>query len=168
MNKGIFSMSSISKLNSFLQTIGAIGIIASLVFVGLELRQAQKIALNAQNQARSETVIEHFKFLHENDLPIYVWIKEGVKEKDRDIVSTAKHILWTLYNNDYSQYKSNLMEKDLFEAKRDNPITQLINGNNYLECIISKEVWNTRKNNFQPDFVELIESLSVPCDQMEK
>ena len=93
-------MSSISKLNSFLQTIGALGIIASLVFVGLELRQTQKIALNAQNQARSETVIEHFKFLHENDLPIYVWIKEGIKEKDRDIVSTAKHISWTLYNND--------------------------------------------------------------------
>ena len=63
-------MSSISKLNSFLQTIGALGIIASLVFVGLELRQTQKIALNAQNQARSETVIEHFKFLHENEIKI--------------------------------------------------------------------------------------------------
>ena len=168
MNKGIFSMDSVSKLNSFLQTIGAIGIIASLVFVGLELRQTQKIALNAQNQARSDTVIGHFKFLHENDLPLTTWMSEGTKEKDRDIVGTSKHIMWTLYNNDYSQYKSNLMEKDLFEAKRDNPINTLINGNNYLDCTISKEVWNTRKNNFQPDFVELIESLSVPCDQMEK
>ena len=80
MNKGFFSISGMNKLNNYLQTIGALGIIASLVFVGLELRQTQKIALNAQNQARSETVIEHFKFLHENDLPIYVWIKEGIKE----------------------------------------------------------------------------------------
>jgi hypothetical protein len=168
MNKSIFSINSLSKYSHLFQIVGVIGLIASLIFVGLELRQTQKIAINAQNQARSETVIEYFKFLHENDLPIYVWIKEGIKEKDRDIVSTSKHIGWTLYNNDYSQYKSNLMEKDLFEAKRDNPITQLINGNNYLECIISKEVWDSRKNNFQPDFVELINSLSIPCDEMEK
>ena len=168
MNKSIFSINSLSKYSHLFQIVGVIGLIASLIFVGLELRQTQKIAINAQNQARSEAVIEHFKFLHENDLPIYVWVKEGIKEKDRDIVSTSKHIMWTLYNNDYSQYKSNLMEKDLFEAKRDNPITQLINGNNYLECIISKEVWDSRKNNFQPDFVELINSLSIPCDEMEK
>ena len=168
MNKNIFSIGSMTKLNSFLQTIGALGIIASLIFVGLELRQTQKIALNAQNQARSETVINHFKFIHENGLPLNVWYKDGIKEKDRDIVSTSKHISWTLYNNDYSQYKSGLMEEDLFEAKRDNPMRNLINGNNYLECIISKEVWDVRKNNFQPDFVELINSLSIPCDEMEK
>ena len=75
---------------------------------------------------------------------------------------------WWIYNNDYSQYKSGLMQKDLFEAKKNGPMTRNVNGKNYLECIISKEVWDVRKNNFQPGFAELINSLSIPCDEMEK
>ncbi len=168
MNKGIFSMGSVSKLNSFLQTIGAIGIIASLIFVGLELRQTQKIALNAQNQSRTETFIRTAEFLFENDLPMNEWLTQGVEEKDKDVISTFKHMAWWIYNNDYTQYKSGLMEKELFEAKRDGPMARNINGKTYLECIISKEVWSVRKYNFQPEFTNLIESLSLPCDQMEK
>jgi len=60
------------------------------------------------------------------------------------------------------------MQKDLFEAKRDGPMARNVNGKNFLECVIAKEVWNERKYNFQPDFTELINSLSIPCDQMEK
>ena len=36
--------------------LGVIGIIGSLVFVALELRQSQKIALAAQQQARTEVL----------------------------------------------------------------------------------------------------------------
>ena len=168
MNKSIFSMSGMNKLNNYLQTIGAIGIIASLIFVGMELRQTQKIALNAQNQARTETLIRTAEFLFDNDLPINEWLTHGVKEKDRDVISTFKHMAWWIYNNDYTQYKSGLMEEELFEAKRDGPMTRNVNGKNFLECVISKEVWNERMYNFQPDFTELINSLSIPCDQMEK
>tara|TARA_B100000959_G_scaffold32017_1_gene30481 strand:+ start:35224 stop:35730 length:507 start_codon:yes stop_codon:yes gene_type:complete len=168
MNRNIFSMGGISKLNSFLQTVGALGIIASLIFVGLELRQTQKIALASQNQSRTETLIQGSEFLYENGLATHEWLKNGVQEKDRDVIATYKHMAWWIYNNDYSQYKAGLMETSLFEAKRDGPMTRNVNGKNYLECIISKEVWNVRKNNFQPDFAELINSLSIPCRDLEQ
>ena len=168
MNKGIFSMSGMNKLNNYLQTIGAIGIIASLIFVGMELRQTQKIALNSQNQSRTETLIRSAEFFYDNGLSYHDWILGNIKEKDRDLVATYKHMAWWIYNNDFTQYKSGLMQKDLFEAKRDGPMTGNINGSNYLTCTISKEVWSARKYNFQPEFTQLIDSLSVPCDQMEK
>ena len=161
-------MSSISKLNSFLQTIGAIGIIASLIFVGIELRQTQKIALNSQNQSRTETLIRATEFMYENGLSANDMISGNIGEKDRDLLATYKHMAWWIYNNDFTQYKSGLMQKDLFEAKRDGPMTLNINGNNYLTCTISKEVWSVRKYNFQPEFTQLIDSLSIPCDQMEE
>ena len=81
---------------------------------------------------------------------------------------TINFEVYCIYNNDYSQYKSGLMQEDLFEAKKNGPMARNVNGKNYLECIISKEVWDVRKNNFQPEFTQLIDSLSVPCDQMEK
>ncbi len=84
------------------------------------------------------------------------------------MLATYKHMAWWIYNNDFTQYKSGLMQKELFEAKRDGPMTFNINGNNYITCIISKEAWSVRKYNFQPEFTNLIDSLSIPCDQMEK
>ncbi len=168
MNKSIFSMSSISKLNSFLQTIGALGIIASLVFVGLELRQTQKIALNSQNQSRTETLIRSAEFFYDNGLSYHDVVLGNIGEKDRDLLATYKHMAWWIYNNDFTQYKSGLMQKDLYEAKRDGPMARNINGTDYLTCTISKEVWSVRKYYFQPEFTQLIDSLSIPCDQMEK
>ncbi len=161
-------MSGMNKLNNYLQTIGAIGIIASLIFVGMELRQTQKIALNSQNQSRTETLIRSAEFMYENGLSPHDMILGNIEEKDRDLLATYKHMAWWIYNNDFTQYKSGLMQKDLFEAKRDGPMTLNINGNNYLTCTISKEVWSVRKYNFQPEFTQLIDSLSIPCDQMEE
>ena len=38
--------------NALLQFLGALGVIGSLIFVGLEMRQSQRIAIAAQIQAR--------------------------------------------------------------------------------------------------------------------
>jgi len=50
MSKNIASMLSISKFNDFIQIIGVIGLIASLIFVGLELRQSQKLLWRKPNK----------------------------------------------------------------------------------------------------------------------
>ena len=90
--------------------------------------------------------------------------QEFMQIKTDDILFMA----WWIYNNDFTQYKSGLMQKDLYEAKRDGPMARNINGTDYLTCTISKEVWSVRKYYFQPEFTQLIDSLSIPCDQMEK
>ena len=43
------------KFREWLEIFGIFGIIASLLFVGLEMRQSQKIALSAAYQARSDS-----------------------------------------------------------------------------------------------------------------
>jgi len=48
-----------AKLNEWLQVVGLFGLIASLVFVGLQMRQDQDIALSAATQARTETTIQN-------------------------------------------------------------------------------------------------------------
>ena len=47
-----------AKLNDWLQVIGLFGVIAGLAFVGLQMRQDQKIAMSTAYQARAETTIE--------------------------------------------------------------------------------------------------------------
>ena len=43
-----------ARINAFIQLFGILGIIGSLLFVGLEMRQSQRIALAAQQQSRLE------------------------------------------------------------------------------------------------------------------
>ena len=44
-----------AKLNDWMQVVGIFAVVASLVFVGMEMRQSQKIALSAAYQARSDS-----------------------------------------------------------------------------------------------------------------
>lgn len=44
-----------AKLNDWMQVIGIFALVASLIFVGLEMRQSQQIALSAAYQARADS-----------------------------------------------------------------------------------------------------------------
>ena len=46
------------SLDVWIQLIGMLGVLGGLVFVGLEMRQSQRIALAAQHQARSEMFMD--------------------------------------------------------------------------------------------------------------
>ncbi len=47
-----------SQIDALIQLLAMAGIIGSLIFVGLEMRQSQRIAIAAQIQARSNTMVE--------------------------------------------------------------------------------------------------------------
>ena len=46
------------SLDTWIQSIGMSSVVAGLIFVGLEMRQSQEIALAAQQQARTEVLLE--------------------------------------------------------------------------------------------------------------
>jgi len=65
------------KLNDWLQVIAAGGIIASLIFVGIQLKQSQDIAIAAQYQSRYESAVETSRANLQSDT-VLTWIGNGV------------------------------------------------------------------------------------------
>lgn len=51
-------MTDISKLNDWLQVVGMFGLIASLIFVGMQIKQDHEIALSSTYQARSNATVD--------------------------------------------------------------------------------------------------------------
>ena len=47
-----------SKLNDWMQVVGIFALVASLIFVGLQMKQTQEIALSDAYQSRAATVID--------------------------------------------------------------------------------------------------------------
>ena len=110
---------SFASITNFL---GVVGVIASLLFVGLELRQSQRIALAEQMNNRVNVLMSIVNSYIEADLDFFsAMINEP--EKDQFFSSAEKgsrnmlNAQWTLHENDYFQYNSGFMTEDLWEAK---------------------------------------------------
>ena len=67
------------SLGDWLQILGMLAIVASLVFVGLQLKQAQDIAIASQYQARLDSASGHHTALLESDPALRV-IGTGILE----------------------------------------------------------------------------------------
>ena len=121
MNKNISSIISMSKLNDFFQAIGVIGLIASLIFVGLELKQNQKIALAKTQQERNNTIRLQIMNFTSAGLD---WQSNAIENKTNyefSLKETARrnayHEAWFLYENDFFQYEQGLVSEKVWQAK---------------------------------------------------
>ena len=61
-----------ARLNDWIQIVGMSAIIASLIFVGLQIKQAQDIAIASQYQARSDALRDQFAAFLESDAAMRV------------------------------------------------------------------------------------------------
>ena len=98
------------KVNDWLQVIGMFGVIASLIFVGLEMRQAQRIAISEAYQTRTE--IERANIMDSVSLPEFRSAQVKLNANAIDDLTPEELVLlqWsmasavTLWENDHFQY----------------------------------------------------------------
>jgi hypothetical protein len=62
-----------AKLNGWMQVIGIFALVASLVFVGLQMKQTHEIALSNAYQSRAATVIEMVTANAANEKGLAAW-----------------------------------------------------------------------------------------------
>ena len=108
---------SVEKL---INTVGILGVIGSLIFVGLQMQQSQTIALAAQQQSRTEVLVDIIGGFDEGDRSFVDFISGivgGTYSDDANVVRDAIWQIWMLYENDFLQYKLGLMDAEIWEAK---------------------------------------------------
>ena len=105
-----------------IQLLGMVGIIGSLIFVGLEMRQSQRIALAGQQALRTQFFLDGVDALSEpeksnqkvmemllGNIPVtedYEWVLEN-----------SMHRNWWIFENDFVQYDLGLMDENVWQAK---------------------------------------------------
>jgi len=99
-----------------------LSVVAGLIFVGIEMRQTQRVALAAQQQQRAATLIEIIGTFSEANSPLS-WLDfvsedfDVSEENSRALGENAAYQLWMIYENDYLQYELGLMDNEIWEAK---------------------------------------------------
>ena len=110
------------SLDTWIQLVGMLSVVAGLIFVGIEMRQTQRVALAAQQQQRAAALIEIIGTFSEANTPLS-WLDFVSKDFDvstensRALGENAAYQLWMIYENDYLQYELGLMDNDIWEAK---------------------------------------------------
>ena len=114
-----------AKLNEWLQVVGLFGVIASLVFVGLQMRQDREIALSAATQARTETTIQNI--LGNASNPILASALDKIELGDFETLTLSErqavHLSYqaSLYNleNSHYQYINGFVSEEKWAASRE-------------------------------------------------
>ena len=151
------------NINALIQILGMAGVIGSLIFVGLEMQQSQRIALAAQQQARMGVFVEAMNTFSETGVSYQVYLEqEGLNPET--IMQTTNFMLqlWWINENDYLQYRLGLMDQSIWEAKL-RAIEISYNSLNEESCILAKRIWGTRRVMLDVNLVELVESLPNDC-----
>ena len=110
------------SLGTWIQLIGMLSVVAGLIFVGIEMRQTQRVALAAQQQQRAATLIEIIGTFSEANSPLS-WLDfvsedfDVSEENSRALGENAAYQLWMIYENDYLQYELGLMDNEIWKAK---------------------------------------------------
>ncbi len=104
-------------LDTSVQLLGMLGVIASLVFVGLEMRQSQRIALVSQMQERSYAASAEAYAFTEAGLD---WFSSKfsitpISELtiEQKAARNSENVSWFVYEADYFQYSQGLMTESV-------------------------------------------------------
>ena len=115
------------------EVVGIGAIVASLIIVGLELRQSQQIAIAGQYQDRTETYVMMMMLERQalrpnsKDSADFVRVKYGdmipqsrfdsMTDEGIAIQSVSANVNLALFDNNYFQYQSGLMAEESWQAQ---------------------------------------------------
>ena len=113
-----------AKLNDWMQVVGIFALVASLVFVGLQMKQSQEIAIASQYHDRAALAVENFHAMAEfgsggnptrpcSNLPIE---DQSVENINRRCFMALAYL--TMADNHLYQYESGFMDESGWQAQR--------------------------------------------------
>jgi len=137
---------------------GIAAIVMSLVFVGLQLRQSQEIALAAQYQARAEAAQNMFMSMQESGVSISAIQKPAAEmtPAERYTFENLHRWSWTHYDNMHYQYRAGFLDEESWKGQK-----------LHIETVYSicdqRYIWEEMRPYFRPSFVAYVDGLNDPC-----
>jgi hypothetical protein len=150
-----------AKLNDWMQVGGIFALVASLVFVGLQMKQSQEIALANQYQARAEAAQDMFMTMQESGISMSS-MRKPLSEKTPQEVVAAYNIAswgWTQYDNHFYQYNAGFLDDESWEG------LSLRIRDLYGNCDV-RNIWESGRQYYRSSFVEYVESLDDTCEKI--
>ena len=159
------------------ELIGIGAIVASLIFVGLQMQQSQEIAIGAQYQERVNAAVENYMSQIQSDQALTIWGQRLIDAASsssypiviKNLIETAGPesvaVTYLLYrarmammDNCHFQYESGFMTEDAWLAMR-RRLRNLL-SDNIFAAMYRSESWHFRSS-FQEESSQLLAELDA-------
>ena len=139
-----------------IEAIGLVSVIASLIFVGVEIRQNTTAIRGATQQEISYQISEIYKIAVDNEKIALITSQayKGIEKDDLSETDFSRFWLFTMMGlrrveNIYLQYNNGFVGYEAFDR---------IDMAFYRTSLV-RQIWEERKNSFDPDFVVFYEEI---------
>ena len=139
------------------EIIGLLSVIGSLIFVGIEINQNTAAIRGATQQEVSYQISEYYKIAIENERMAYISyqaMNNDISKNDLDIADYQRFMFFAMIGfrrveNVYLQYKNGFLDKVAFDRI----------GMSFYRTNLVREIWEERREAFDPEFAEFFEEL---------
>lgn len=151
-----------AKLHDWIQIVGIFAVVASLIFVGLQMKQSQEIAIAAQYQERYATAVEYWigRSAHPSDMRRVAEIQyeefgrpdgalnELSPEEFGIMYASARQSL-VMYDNYHFQYTAGFLTEEAWETYK-----RQMRG--FIHGPIIQWILTNQESSFRPSFIAMI------------
>jgi len=115
-----------SKLNDWMQVIGIFAVVASLIFVGLQMRQAQEISMSDAYQVRAAATVEWTSAFAANSVALSANRKategaaDAITPEEYDALRYTMLGVFYLFDNAHYQYQSGFLSDEFWVMIEEN------------------------------------------------
>ena len=151
---------NLSRANEVISLIANIGVIASIIFLGLEMSQNTDMMRSQTRNAMTENQMNFFEGIIENRnfAETFLAIRE---DSDKFPLGTPERTQYTLFfltqlrmwENEWYQYQQNLFDAAEFEPR-------LELWDSFMDFQINREVWDAQRYSFASDFRDLLDGMA--------
>ncbi len=111
------------KLRDWLEIVGIFSVVASLVFVGLQMRQARDISLSQAYQARTTAAAEFSASFAANPVALSGYRKavqgsDDLSQEEYDSLRRMVMAVMYLYDNAHLQYQMGFVSEEFWSTTR--------------------------------------------------
>ncbi len=134
-------------------------VVAGLIFVGVELRQSQRLALAGQQQQRAVMTSDWVHSITEQGEDLYYLISADFSQLSDEQKKLARNIVWFQWNrieNDYYQYSLRLLPEEKWNA-------QLSSLALWKNACHARDIYDFRYTFFESDLKEILDSTPNNC-----
>lgn len=154
-----------NQLNEWLQTAASVGVILSLIFVGLEIQQAREIALADVHQQRAAMAIQ----IEQNYVPVNEYfdarnkLRTGERLSQSELaVLRAAQLAWFQYwENNFFQYQLGLLDEESWQSSRRIILSRF-------DELIYRDWWRSTRHGWREEFAQEIDEILTEAEARQK
>jgi hypothetical protein len=152
-----------AKINDWLQVVGLFGVIGSMIFVGLQMKQEHEIALSQIYQARSDTTVEQLRGLADNPIMHSAIAKrqrggsDSLTEEEQPAMAFNGQAALMIYEAIHYQYQNGFIDEEHWSRTRSKIKNALISQN-------LRPVFESSRDEWRDSFAVMPDGLIAKID----